>query len=77
MALRRGGKKLPMEDVCYYHWPLPGTDQVSIIMNFTERCYALSSKGILILLEWLSCSLDCLASVMDMVEQQLQNLPAS
>ncbi|CAN1193151.1 Protein phosphatase 2C 70 [Linum perenne] len=24
MALRRGGKKLPMEDVCYYLWPLPG-----------------------------------------------------
>lgn len=28
MALRRGGKKLAMEDVCYYRWPLPGTDQV-------------------------------------------------
>ena len=28
MAFRRGAKKLPMEDVCYYHWPLPGTDQV-------------------------------------------------
>ena len=28
MALRRGGKKLPMEDVCYYQWPLPGLDQV-------------------------------------------------
>jgi protein phosphatase len=28
MALRRGGKKFPMEDVCYYQWPLPGTDQV-------------------------------------------------
>ncbi|KAJ1384334.1 SMAD/FHA domain superfamily [Sesbania bispinosa] len=27
MALRRGGKKLPMEDVCYYQWPLPGLDQ--------------------------------------------------
>ncbi|CAA2933278.1 phosphatase 2C 70 [Olea europaea subsp. europaea] len=27
MAMRRGGKKLPMEDVCYYQWPLPGTDQ--------------------------------------------------
>ncbi|RVW55470.1 Protein phosphatase 2C 70 [Vitis vinifera] len=30
MALRRGGKKLPMEDVCYYHWPLPGTDQFGL-----------------------------------------------
>lgn len=28
MALRRGAKKLPMEDVYYYHWPLPGVDQV-------------------------------------------------
>ncbi|KAH6776934.1 kinase associated protein phosphatase [Perilla frutescens var. hirtella] len=27
MALRRGGKKLAMEDVCYYQWPLPGMDQ--------------------------------------------------
>ncbi|KAK2969451.1 hypothetical protein RJ640_011348 [Escallonia rubra] len=27
MAVRRGGKKLPMEDVCYYQWPLPGADQ--------------------------------------------------
>ncbi|KAI5423503.1 hypothetical protein KIW84_046449 [Lathyrus oleraceus] len=30
MSLRRGGKKLPMEDVCYYHWPLPGLDQFGI-----------------------------------------------
>ncbi|KAK4783120.1 hypothetical protein SAY86_007494 [Trapa natans] len=30
MALRRGGKKLPMEDVCYYQWPLPGQDQFGI-----------------------------------------------
>lgn len=28
MALRRGGKKLAMEDVCYYQWPLHGLDQV-------------------------------------------------
>lgn len=28
MAIRRGGRKLPMEDVCYYHWPLAGVDQV-------------------------------------------------
>lgn len=28
MALRRGGKKLPMEDACFYQWPLPGVDQV-------------------------------------------------
>ncbi|XP_004296916.1 PREDICTED: protein phosphatase 2C 70-like [Fragaria vesca subsp. vesca] len=30
MALRRGGKKLPMEDVCYYQWPLDGIDQFGI-----------------------------------------------
>ncbi|XP_015888017.3 protein phosphatase 2C 70 [Ziziphus jujuba] len=30
MALRRGAKKLPMEDVCYYQWPLPGVDQFGI-----------------------------------------------
>ncbi|XLR27534.1 hypothetical protein S83_055434, partial [Arachis hypogaea] len=27
MALRRGGKKLPMQDVCYYELSLPGLDQ--------------------------------------------------
>ncbi|AES93634.1 kinase-associated protein phosphatase [Medicago truncatula] len=30
MSLRRGGKKLPMEDVCYYQWPLPGLDKFGI-----------------------------------------------
>ncbi|OWM74221.1 hypothetical protein CDL15_Pgr008534 [Punica granatum] len=30
MALRRGGKKLAMEDVCYYQWPLPGLDQFGV-----------------------------------------------
>lgn len=28
MGMRLGGKKFPMEDVCYYRWPLPGVDQV-------------------------------------------------
>lgn len=28
MALRRGARKLPMEDVCFYQWPLSGLDQV-------------------------------------------------
>lgn len=28
MSMRRGGKKLAMEDVCYYQWPLPGIEQV-------------------------------------------------
>ncbi|GMH29263.1 hypothetical protein Nepgr_031106 [Nepenthes gracilis] len=30
MTLRRGAKKLPMEDVCYYQWPLPGADQFGV-----------------------------------------------
>ncbi|KAK8571808.1 hypothetical protein V6N13_047452 [Hibiscus sabdariffa] len=30
MSLRRGGKKFPMEDVCYYQWPLPGIDQFGV-----------------------------------------------
>ncbi|KAJ7954921.1 Protein phosphatase 2C 70 [Quillaja saponaria] len=32
MALRRGGKKLPMEDVCCYQWPLPGVDQFGLFV---------------------------------------------
>ncbi|XP_039007641.1 protein phosphatase 2C 70-like isoform X1 [Hibiscus syriacus] len=30
MSLRRGGKKLPMEDVCFYQWPLPGIEQFGV-----------------------------------------------
>uniref|UniRef100_A0A2P2JKG1 protein-serine/threonine phosphatase n=2 Tax=Rhizophora mucronata TaxID=61149 RepID=A0A2P2JKG1_RHIMU len=30
MALRRGGKKLPMEDVCYNQWPLPGIEKFGV-----------------------------------------------
>ncbi|KAF5736841.1 protein phosphatase 2C 70-like [Tripterygium wilfordii] len=30
MAVRRGGKKLPMEDVCHYHWPLPGVHEFGL-----------------------------------------------
>lgn len=30
MSMRRGAKKLPMEDVCYYRWPLPGVDQFGV-----------------------------------------------
>ncbi|KAG6766092.1 hypothetical protein POTOM_030158 [Populus tomentosa] len=30
MAFRRGGKKLAMEDVCYYQWPLPGISQFGV-----------------------------------------------
>ena len=34
MSLRRGAKKLPMEDVCYYYWPLPGTEQVYLVLFY-------------------------------------------
>lgn len=30
MSTRRGGKRLPMEDVCYYRCPLPGADQFGL-----------------------------------------------
>ncbi|KOM26595.1 hypothetical protein LR48_Vigan303s001700 [Vigna angularis] len=30
MAMRRGGKRFPMEDVCYYQWPLPGLNQFGL-----------------------------------------------
>ncbi|KAL5995941.1 hypothetical protein ACLOJK_026014 [Asimina triloba] len=34
MSLRRGGKKLPMEDVCYYQWPFPEIDQFGLFGIF-------------------------------------------
>ncbi|KAG2273498.1 hypothetical protein Bca52824_056053 [Brassica carinata] len=30
MALRRGGRKLQMEDACYYKWPLPGVNKFGL-----------------------------------------------
>ncbi|CAN8244105.1 unnamed protein product [Cochlearia groenlandica] len=30
MAARRGGRKLPMEDVCYYKWPLPRANKFGL-----------------------------------------------
>ncbi|KAL1203307.1 Protein phosphatase 2C 70 [Cardamine amara subsp. amara] len=30
MAARRGGRKLPMEDVCHYKWPLPGANKFGL-----------------------------------------------
>ncbi|KFK26172.1 hypothetical protein AALP_AA8G212200 [Arabis alpina] len=30
MAARRGGRKLPMEDICYYKWPLPGANKFGL-----------------------------------------------
>lgn len=75
MALRRGGKKLAMEDVCYYQWPLPGIDQVLSIISFLD-IYLHTSNGY-----WISnfpcCSLECLAYVMDMEEQMQPHQLAS
>ncbi|CAN6482024.1 unnamed protein product [Victoria cruziana] len=34
MSLRRGGKKLPMEDVTYCEWPLPGIEQFGLFGIF-------------------------------------------
>lgn len=34
MALRRGGKKLPMEDVCFYEWPLGGVQEFGVFCIF-------------------------------------------
>lgn len=78
MALRRGAKKLPMEDVCYYHWPLPGVDKVvRIIFSFFFKLIFMEFVKVLMLYECSDCSLDCLAFVMDMGVQRLQNLLAS
>ncbi|KAF6154398.1 hypothetical protein GIB67_028290 [Kingdonia uniflora] len=30
MALRRGGKRLPIEDACYYQWPFLGVEQFGV-----------------------------------------------
>jgi hypothetical protein len=46
MALRRGGKKLPMEDVCYYQWPLPGLDQVLDLLITLLQCRFISSTAL-------------------------------
>eukprot|EP00268_Persea_americana_P038762 TRINITY_DN3838_c0_g2_i2.p1 TRINITY_DN3838_c0_g2~~TRINITY_DN3838_c0_g2_i2.p1 ORF type:complete len:692 (-),score=135.18 TRINITY_DN3838_c0_g2_i2:52-2127(-) len=44
MALRRGGKKLPMEDVCYYQWPLPGVEQFGLFCIFDGHGGANAAK---------------------------------
>lgn len=49
MALRRGGKKLAMEDICYYQWPLPGVDQVLSIISFSD-IYLHTSNDLLFLI---------------------------
>ncbi|KAL7251861.1 hypothetical protein ACSBR1_013668 [Camellia fascicularis] len=41
MAVRRGGNKLPMEDVCYYHWPFLGADRVLGMLNKSSFQYLL------------------------------------
>lgn len=44
MALRRGGKKLPMEDVCYFQWPLPGVEQFGLFSIFDGHGGAKAAK---------------------------------
>ncbi|XP_031494661.1 protein phosphatase 2C 70 isoform X2 [Nymphaea colorata] len=34
MSMRRGGKKLPMEDISYCEWPLPGIEQFGLFAIF-------------------------------------------
>ncbi|XP_068659529.1 protein phosphatase 2C 70-like [Aristolochia californica] len=34
MALRRGARKLPMEDFCYFRWPLPEVEQFGLFGIF-------------------------------------------
>lgn len=70
MAIRRGGKQLPMEDMCYYQCPLPGVEQVSaklidmLLLRFHSN-------------QILECSLGSLAYSTGMVEQQQLKLLAS
>ncbi|XP_057956765.1 protein phosphatase 2C 70 [Malania oleifera] len=45
MALRRGAKKLPMEDVCFYHWPLYGIDQFGLFGIFDGHGGAEAAKS--------------------------------
>lgn len=76
MALRRGGKKLAMEDICYYHWPLPGVDQVLVLAICVLFLLRTSRITKLTLYEYLTGSLDSLGSVMDIVELGPPNLLA-
>ncbi|XP_058077706.1 protein phosphatase 2C 70 isoform X3 [Magnolia sinica] len=45
MSLRRGGKKLPMEDVCYYQWPLPEVDQFGLFGIFDGHGGAAAARS--------------------------------
>eukprot|EP00268_Persea_americana_P038760 TRINITY_DN3838_c0_g1_i1.p1 TRINITY_DN3838_c0_g1~~TRINITY_DN3838_c0_g1_i1.p1 ORF type:complete len:586 (-),score=103.46 TRINITY_DN3838_c0_g1_i1:212-1969(-) len=44
MALRRGGRKLPMEDVCCYQWPLPGVEEFGLFGIFDGHGGANAAK---------------------------------
>ena len=70
MALRRGGKKFAMEDVCYYQWPLPGVDQVLVLAICVFFFLLITScmPKQLTLHGCLSGSLDSLVSAMGIVE---------
>ncbi|KAH7679548.1 Kinase associated protein phosphatase protein [Dioscorea alata] len=45
MAMRRGGKMLPMEDICYCQWPLPGVDQFGLFCIFDGHGGAGAAKA--------------------------------
>ncbi|KAJ0981547.1 hypothetical protein J5N97_009802 [Dioscorea zingiberensis] len=45
MAMRRGGKMLPMEDMCYCQWPLPGVDQFGLFCIFDGHGGAGAAKA--------------------------------
>lgn len=81
MALRRGGKKLSMEDVCYYQWPLPGLDQVlDFIAPLNHSLFCVFVLHFLLEANppiCLTCSLDYLVFVMGMVEMRRPDLLAS
>ncbi|CAA7388541.1 unnamed protein product [Spirodela intermedia] len=44
MALRRGGKSLPMEDAFYCQWPLPGIDKFGLFGIFDGHGGAVAAK---------------------------------
>lgn len=44
MAMRRGGKRLPMEDMCYCQWPLPGVEQFGLFGIFDGHGGAEAAK---------------------------------
>ncbi|KAK1278552.1 Protein phosphatase 2C 70 [Acorus gramineus] len=50
MAMWRGGKVLPMEDVCVYQWPLPGSEQFGLFCIFDGHGGSDAAKDVSIML---------------------------